>query len=421
VIGTALAGVLGLLLFFYAVAVRYMLDFSPTLALLAGLGALRLGQSLKAARGGRRLAVVAIAAAAVGSIAVMFLFSVKLYNRVRIYSPRTFHALASVANAPVHAFERMRGEAFGPLVLRLSFPSAPTRPREELVRTGWGGELDRVRVAYLGNDRAQLEYEHAGAPPVRSDAFDLGGGAEHGIRIVLPGLWPVESDPMWRGWTAPELRGVRQRVRLEVDGVCVLERYQRGFETTPGRLRIGGADTEAFSGSIHAQSRDAELSLWRQLAARALPRPGVVVTATPEGALRFAVKFPAGEVGRREPLVVSGETGRGNVLAVEYLGPRQLRFVFDHWGRRSYLGPAVSFVPGNVYRVEVRHPHYAPGGAAHNVRTGPEELVVSFDGRELWRLDPAFYPMAPEDIFIGVNPLGGTTADEKFRGEITPD
>src|SRR5205807_2099198 len=43
-------------------------------------------------------------------------------------------------------------------------------------------------------------------------------------------------------------------------------------------------------------------------------------------AIRLNVIFPLGRAGIREPLVVAGETGRGDLLFVEYTGGQGIRF-----------------------------------------------------------------------------------------------
>lgn len=131
--------------------------------------------------------------------------------------------------------------------------------------------------------------------------------------------------------------------------------------------------------------------------------------------LVMRVRFAASEPGLREPLLVSGSSGRGNMLAIEHVGPQRIRFVFEHWGRQPYLSPPIPVVFGRDYRLTVSHPLYARTGALARP-VGRDDLVISVDGKRTWVVEPLFYPCTPDRLFAGHDPLGFGGFEKRFRG-----
>lgn len=405
----AVASVLGFLLMFYAAMVRYTGDFAPGLAVLSAIAGFALLSWARARGTGMGRAVSWLVGALGGiTVGVTFVFSAAVYDRLRQYNPRTFAALARIANQPVHAIEGLRGERSGLLALRMVLPEGKAGAVEELVATGQAAK-DRVLVAYGESGRVRFGFEHAGAPVVWSEWKEIGRGEEQQLRVALGTLFPAESHPMWAGWPEEEQRALLRRVRIEVNGKVALERYQRFHDATPATVRVGGVGSGAeFSGRMVAVEREgvegARADAAR-IAKAAVAERGVRANA--DGTLRLRVRFGELPVGAMRPVVVSGETGRGDILMVEALAAGQVRFVLDHWGRRPYLGPVVKVAPGREYRLEVTHPFYAPDGA-RRWKAGDGKMIIVLDGVRVWEFEPLMYPVEPEDIFVGFNPIGGS-------------
>jgi len=412
--------VMGFLAGFYAAMARYLVDFAPTLGLLAAIGMLAVLELAGEPR--RWIASAVFGLGTIGSAFAVGMFSVSIYDRVRHSDPAGYRALAALANAPVHWIETRWGRAeSGPVRLNVIFPTEAGSRSDELVSTGWPGEEDRVRVSYPDSRHVQIGVEHAGAPVVWSSPLALERGAAHALRISLGSLFPPETDPRWQAWSATERKALRRRMRIEVDGQAVIDRYQRFHDATPGTVTIAGntGGRERFSGRVLASAHEADFQAWREIARSLPPLPGREIRPDAGGTFRLIVRFPEGKVGTREPLVVSGETGGGDILSVEYLADGRARFVLDHWGRRPYLSPAFACEPGRDHRMSITHPFYAPG-AASQCRVGEGMLTVAIDESWSWRCRPLLYPVEPDDIFVGRNPIGGSTADEKFSGTLAP-
>lgn len=153
--------------------------------------------------------------------------------------------------------------------------------------------------------------------------------------------------------------------------------------------------------------------------------PGAVVSSSllsslsfPENAkpLRLDVRFPeAPTPGTREPLLVAGDTGRGDFLFVEYLAGNRFRLGWDHWGASARWSEPADFVPGESGALEL-----GASGWSGSLRSGevPLTLAVSWRGRELWREAVRAYPVTPDRFYLGHNPIGGSSCVAFFSGEL---
>lgn len=417
-LGWAAGSVTGFILCFYAAMARYIGDFGPGLAFLATIGALAAVAWAEA--GGlwpRRFATIAVAALGLISVVTVFLFSVTVYDRVRYFNPSMYATLARFANAPVHALETLWRDEFGAIAMELVFPTeAAADRREELVATGWGEERDRVFVFYPDREHVAFGFEHAGGPLIRTANLRVDRAARHRLLVSLGSLFPPDTHPHV-GRAAREARtAVLRRVRVEFNGEVVLDRYQRFHPATPGTVTIGGNEPDTrFSGKVLATTRENWRSALAAAASAAPLHPRIEADAS--GTFRLKVRFPTVPSAGKDPLIVSGESGRGDLLSVEYLPGRRLRFVLDHWGRQPYFSEPIAFEPGHEYRLAIQHPFYAPASDVMR-RAGAGALAIILDDRKVWEFEPLFYPMNPDDIFVGYNPIGGSMVGETFSGTI---
>ncbi len=147
------------------------------------------------------------------------------------------------------------------------------------------------------------------------------------------------------------------------------------------------------------------------------------VQAAEFGRASFKVVFPEGQIGRREPLVVSA-AGQ-DVLFVWYTGKNEIRVGFYHLGTGGPVSEPVGIVPGREYALELnlgcfypplKHPAFAdwPESAAKLLR---QKLVVLLNDDLLLNTTSAFHPTQPEDIHFGENP-GPYVAPGKFSGTL---
>lgn len=410
-VATSAIAVILVVFSFYAAMTRYLGDFAPAIALVGAVGGLALADCAGGAQAVWRRSIlrVVLSGVVVATVFVVFLGSVQIYSRLRTFNRGTYDWLGRIANRPVHLAEAIAGSPRGALELQLEFPAgSAAHAREELVRTGWGTEIDRLLVAYPDSEHIRFVYEHAGAPAVETPPLAKPQRGE--LTIAMGSLFPPTTWAGYEHWTAGQVAAVTRRLELRFNGTVLLERYQRFYPGSAGTVVLGGKRTaEPFSGRISAVHRAAVVP-------PTIAESRAAGHAAADGTWHLSVVFPEGRAGLREPLIVSGETGRGDFIVVEYLDDHRLRFLLDHWGSGAHFSESVPYQPGNAYRLDVRHAAFAasPSGPA-NI---PSDLEVTIDGTSVWRVPVALYSVSADDIYVGYNPIGGSACDERFSGRI---
>ena len=412
----------GIVLCFYAAMARYLGDFAPTLALLACVGAMTLQHQASATGkiAARWAANPMTVGCAVVSLFTVSVVSIRLYDIVRKLNPALYQTMARAANAPVHWLERLRGAPLGAVTLQVQFPpGGPENSRETLIVTGWGRETDRVVVRYRDAGQVSFVFEHADAPPIESAAVTLDRAAVHTVRIAMGSLLPPSTDPVFDSLPAVARSKLLRWLRVECNGQVMLDRYQRTYDASSECIRIGDAGgANPFTGRLVGVARErfaasvSGVGPSALAAAVGLPRPDA------RGTLRLRVSFPTATVGEREPLLVTGETGRGDLLVVEYLAGNQLRFWLDHWGSSPRHSPPLDIVTGRDYRLEITHQAYATAVRANIGGTVATPLRIVLDGLTAWECPALLFPVEPDDFFVGWNPIGGSSCRERFSGAI---
>jgi len=406
------ATVMAFLLCFYAAMLRYVGDFAPWLALLAVIGAMAWADGM--VRKGRRVAgALPILGAAAVSVALAGLLSLQAYGRLSQYNPSLYSKFGDIANRPAYLWGSRSGpSSFGALLLRLRFPAGGEAGREELFLSDSADS--RLVLRYLGEGRARFVFVRKGMPEQAGVPFRLEPQRLHSLRIALGSLYAPRNRPELEALDPVRRRLLLRTVSVELDGLRVLALHQGLGQGIVSGLHAG---TGAFSGEIVECTREPMGVLLAKAEEAASGEQPVVCPPDSAGWIRFTVRFPDGAPGRREPLVVSGDTGRGDFLLVEYLPGRRVRFLYEHWGRSPYFGPELVVDPGHDYRIEFRHPGpVLEEGGRTLVAGGLLQLWV--DGMEPWSAETKAYPVEPEEFYLGVNPIGGTSCERSFAGDL---
>ncbi len=131
----------------------------------------------------------------------------------------------------------------------------------------------------------------------------------------------------------------------------------------------------------------------------------------------FVVTFSALRPGAQEPLMVAGERENSDFLYIKCVTEQTIEFGYDRWGAGGPVSAPIPIQKGRPHRVTIEFPSFVnvPGNFI-----APEPSVrVWIDGREVFvcRAQPPL--RAPKDLWIGRNPLGGSTCGPEFHGQIT--
>lgn len=142
------------------------------------------------------------------------------------------------------------------------------------------------------------------------------------------------------------------------------------------------------------------------------------------GAIRLTLRMPEPRhaPGVPEPLLVTGETGRGDFLYLVYQGDETLRFGYDHWGAGGKVSDPVPVDLQKPIEITLSMgPLHSPPPSepAIDGRVDPHRwLYVAVNGRVIWSHPADFHPTAPGSISILNNYIGGSTAGITFTGRV---
>ena len=391
------AGAVTTLLFFYAAMARYGADFLPAILVLAGTGLMALERWMTMS-GGRNLVRWMVRTGVLAAMSVSLLFAVMLsfsaYGNLKRLSPRAYARIALWSNYPSWWLESLMGTAHGPLEMEWRFSPKEVGTRETLVRTGTDGARDEIVLVHETGGIGRIVFTHEGGAGRTSGVVSLDGGAGKRLRMEMGSLYPPENHPFFSEMSAAERMRLARRLVVTLGGEILFDGYQRFHPSSPrqviapGGRRVGGIEVIRASVKSAGSVEEREFE-----------------------AIQLRVAFPVGARQGREPLVVTGETGRGDFLFVEYLDDGRIRFGLDHWGKATVLSAPLSIERGKEYFVAVELGSF-PGA------TKADRLEVKVDGVAVWQRQAPFFSVGAEDVFVGKNPIGGTGCAESFSGTI---
>jgi hypothetical protein len=131
------------------------------------------------------------------------------------------------------------------------------------------------------------------------------------------------------------------------------------------------------------------------------------------GPLRLHLRLPLKRTGIAEPLVTTGVTGRGDGLYVRYVSESAVVVGFDHWGFGS-----VESVPIPVDYDAEQTFWISFGGLLPAGHPEAERVLVKLNGTVVLNQPFGFNVTAPQQIVIGENRIGLSTAQTVFTGDV---
>lgn len=381
---------------------RYMVDFTPALTLLAGVGALAL---MVRNRGFlRRISGGLVVVLAVWSASFGLLASFQHNGLLQVEHPKVYRGLALAFNRPGDLWDRLAGIEYGPVALKVVFPKNAVGEVEPIVVTGRDFRSDYVYVHYLNPDTVRFCFEHTSYGGFTGTPVRIRPGEEHSLLIAMGSLYPPAAHPHFDGIPEGQALLRRRSLSVSLDGVEVLRRKTEFYDAFSREPDLGSSGSRPafrrpFSGRI--------------ISARRAPEAAPAATSPPYGPLCIEFRFPPFGGKRSEPLVSSGESGRGNLLYVKYVDERSVVFGYDHWGVGGFETEPITVEPGAEQMLEVDY------GALHAAAPAPaKRVILRLNGTVVADRPGEFYACSPERVKVGVNAIGASTASERFSGTI---
>jgi hypothetical protein len=386
-------------------------DFVPFLVALAVIGILLLESTLAEHPRWQKWLFRALWVT-LAAYAVLFNVFVSMQHNdlLRMSNPATFDRLARFFNRASPLLEKLSDDAHGPLEVKLRLPKDRMGKLEPLVVTGLSFRADYVFLYYTDPTHFQVGFEHTGYGGGISQPIAINYDNVQVVRIEMGSLYPPETHPYFKGQQSSKIAELKHRLRISVNGVPYLDFNATFYESSPkdvvvGRDPIQGAYGRKFSGAIVAKERPPD--------AQRDERPSSY------GAVRLAVRFPAARGNQNEPLVVTGRTGRGDILYVSYIDSHTVRFTLDHWGVGETKSKPVEVNFEQIHVLEIDLGSLHPPPAASIPREGfPAPYMLRMDGNVIMEGTTLFHPSLAEEINLAVNPIGGSSAAAVFTGQV---
>lgn len=278
--------------------------------------------------------------------------------------------------------------------LRLEFPDRANTPREPLVAFGAPTDDGLVFVHYF-DDAGRIAFGYAvrGERTLETPAAIVEVKGTHELIVQ---------------WTATGV-SARRRLWLRLDGRILAARDVE-WPSRDGAIVAGqNVNDEAgcaarFGGRLLQVQRSAD---------------GRDPLLAAGDTLRLRLQLPRPAVGTREPLVVTGRYAAGDLLLIEYVGDKAVRFGLDHWGSGIVMSEPVSIDFARPHDVEITLPSLAaPVDASLERPVQRGRVTVVVDGGRIWEHTVDLFTAEAEEFWIGRNAIGGTNCGPVFTGEV---
>jgi hypothetical protein len=300
----------------------------------------------------------------------------------------------------------------GPVRLRAVFPRNRTGLTEPLVTTGKPGNGDFLLVSYLDASHVRFGFDHWGGGIKMSAPLEIDYGRLHEIVLSFGGLLPPADDGRFQG--ASEFKGWPGELLLIVDGRPVFFQLAEHAPSRPENIFFG---VDLINGSGIQPDFSGQALDFGSAPAGVVDSALSAISARARGPLRLRLQFPPGQFGRGDPLLVTGISGKADLLSIHYADSAHVRFALDHWGVSYIESDLVAADYSKIHEVEIRIPTLEwPGPWDGGKFKG--EIVILLDGIVVWRASSEYYRATPETLAIGANRVGGSTCEPTFSGLI---
>lgn len=297
--------------------------------------------------------------------------------------------------------------ADGGVALTLDLPPVfPVGRAEPLLSSGQTEKSDLLFVQYLAADKIRLGLDHFTAGAFYAGPLPVRPGSRHRLALWMEPLRPSA------GKLSPA--APTRFLALWDDHTILWAREHTFFPSSP---------EWTFFGINPIRASSVEPMFGGRLVSACPAEPGFVSgkeTTLPASPLRLLLYFPDQAAGRSEPLLVTGVTGRGDLVYVRYLDEKRVRFEFDHWGVGGLTGEPVEIDYRAPHWVEIRLGSLYPEALAADPAKAAllHTLEVKLDGRVVLAGNSPFHRATPDKIYLGENPIGGSTCTQAFTGQL---
>lgn len=382
---------------------RYQVDFVPGLTLLAAVGALVLAETCRGIGFRRRVWAIGVVGLVLWSGVFNVFISLQHNGLLEANHPARYARIAHFFNHGSHWLAKIREHRDGPVELRLVFPQHLKDKVEPLVVTGHQFLSDYLFVHYLDQGLIRFGLDHTSRGTKIGPVTRIDPAAEHVVVVQMGSLYPPRAHPYFDALSHEESERRTREVKVLLDGRTVLQAMVDCYDASDWQPTIGTSKPNRpgfprdFSGRIIGQRR--------------LPPLESDFAENRTGKLHLLIRLPAFTVPRSEPLLSTGEAGKGDLIYIRYLDANHYQIAHDHWGYGGIEGPVIGYDPNVPLDLDISCPPLLGDDA-------PQRLVIHLNGSPLINTEARFHPSHSSQIAVGRNLIGASTAEEVFSGVI---
>jgi len=334
------------------------------------------------------------------------------------------------AGEPVERLARQRPQdwrgSVGPVRLRLVLPHFSVPDSEPLVSAGGTGTGSLLFLRREDSGHIRLGFTEGGGEPILSELLAVDPAGTQELTVSLGSLLPPDDGVVYA--TDANLGALRNLLDVRLNGRLVLK-ARRSFAPAFGLVAFGLNLVDSPASGLLFQGTLPSIDALATADVPALRSLAEIVPATDRawlgypGPIRLKVVFPSGGEWQ-EPLLVTGITGAADLLYVRYLDGSHVQVGLDHWGRGETVSAPVSVKPGSEQEFVISLGSLLPPEPNEIYRHDPDlarlrrVLFVSLNGRTILDAPMDFHPAQADQLVVGSNPLGGSTAAPSFKGRI---
>lgn len=390
---------------------RYMVDFVPALILIASVGMFTLAATFSGGGWAKRLALSVVALLLLFSVAFNVFASLKHNDLLRDENPKLYAKLAYQANRFSQLIDTIAGYKYGPIEMSVVFPRGTPGRLEAICVTGTSFRADYIYIEYLDENTARFGLIHTSYPAAIGNWVHFKPGQPQKLQIDMGSLYPPAAHPYYDTLPRPQARIVQRLVKVTLDGQVALKTTATCFDATSHYPSLGTAgDRPAFKNDFSGK-----ILSWRR-APELMPVPPKIEY----GPVRIELKFPAFAGVASEPLVCSGEQGKGDLVYVHYDNDHTVSFGHDNWGGGGRTSDPVTVDYNEPHIVEIDYGALYPAAddAAWPHPGTRDRVIVRMDGKVVMDVPAPFHPSAPDDILVGINAIQASSAGPGFTGSV---
>lgn len=289
---------------------------------------------------------------------------------------------------------------WGPVRMRLKLSAAEVGKIEPLLATGPNASQgDYLWINYPAVGLILIGYEHTGAGGPHSGLVPMDFSRPQILEVSLPSLYPPDTNDYFAQRPLQDILWRTTHAQLRLNGTVAFDAQVGAFESKPedvtfGESRISEAFGKKFSGEI--------LSIERGQFA-----PPVGLDAN-LGALEMILTRPE-TASRREVLLATGDAKHPDVLLIDYVNGRQIRFSAKTAAGATLEGKDLDLDPRAKHSVRIDwgglYPDRILGQTSPTAREGLlRSLTVTVDDRPALSGQLEFQRAAPQPLWIGSAP-----------------